>query len=270
MKHAPLTPSPSPPLPLKGRERCSSPLEGRERCSSPLKGRERCSSPFKGEAGRGMGNVFHTKQSGFTLVEMAIVLVIIALLMGGVMKGQSLLGQAKVRNLISDLEGISSAVAAYQDRYRKTPGDDDQAAVRWSGAISGNGNGIVEGCYNAATTCAGGVTTNGNTSESAHFWNHLRAADFTAGQSGSGVLALPKNAVGGYLGVQTGAAVGLEMLVVCSANLTGRLAGAVDTQLDDGQPDTGRVRATQIPAQNSLPATTAPATSTRYVDDDTT
>lgn len=211
-----------------------------------------------------------SKQSGFTLVEIAIVLAIIALLMGGVMKGQSLLGQAKVRNLINDLEGVASAVAAYQDRYRKTPGDDDQAAVRWSGAVSGNGNGIVEGCYNAATTCTAGVSSGGITSESTHFWNHLRAADFTTGQSGSGVLALPKNATGGYLGVQTGAAVGLETLVVCSANLTGRLAGAVDTQLDDGQPDTGRVRATQIVTSNTLPATTAPATPTRYVDDDST
>ncbi|MDP2816344.1 MAG: hypothetical protein Q8O19_06670, partial [Rectinemataceae bacterium] len=83
MKHAPLTPIPSPTLPLKGRERCSSPLKGgercsspltgrercsspfkgRERCSSPFKGGERCSSPFKGEAGRGMGNVFHVNPS---------------------------------------------------------------------------------------------------------------------------------------------------------------------------------------------------------------
>ncbi|MDP2752505.1 MAG: hypothetical protein Q8O31_07890 [Rhodocyclaceae bacterium] len=62
MKLAPLTPIPSPTLPLKGRERFSSPLKGRERFSSPLKGRERFSSPFKGEAGRGMGNVFHAKQ----------------------------------------------------------------------------------------------------------------------------------------------------------------------------------------------------------------
>ncbi|MDP2752141.1 MAG: hypothetical protein Q8O31_06005 [Rhodocyclaceae bacterium] len=52
MKHAPLTPIPSPTLPFKGRERCS----------SPFKGRERCSSPFKGEAGRGRGTVFHAKE----------------------------------------------------------------------------------------------------------------------------------------------------------------------------------------------------------------
>ncbi|MDP2751515.1 MAG: hypothetical protein Q8O31_02760 [Rhodocyclaceae bacterium] len=59
MKHAPLTPIPTPTLPLKGRERCS----------SPLKGRERCSSPFKGEAGRGMGNVFHVNKEYFSCIK---------------------------------------------------------------------------------------------------------------------------------------------------------------------------------------------------------
>ncbi|MDP2752174.1 MAG: apolipoprotein N-acyltransferase [Rhodocyclaceae bacterium] len=57
MKHAPLTPIPTPTLPLKGRELIS----------SPFKGRERCSSPFKGEAGRGMGNVFHAKFFAFCI-----------------------------------------------------------------------------------------------------------------------------------------------------------------------------------------------------------
>ncbi|MDP2752445.1 MAG: hypothetical protein Q8O31_07580 [Rhodocyclaceae bacterium] len=61
MKHAPLTPIPSPTLPLKGRERCSSPFKGeagRERCSSPLKGEGTNSLPFKGRVGEGMGLCF--------------------------------------------------------------------------------------------------------------------------------------------------------------------------------------------------------------------
>ncbi|MDP2751119.1 MAG: hypothetical protein Q8O31_00715 [Rhodocyclaceae bacterium] len=67
MKFAPLTPIPSPTLPLKGRETtgapCSSPFKGRETtgapCSSPFKGRETNSLPFKGRVGEGMGKVFH-------------------------------------------------------------------------------------------------------------------------------------------------------------------------------------------------------------------
>ena len=65
-----------------------------------------------------------SRQSGFTLVEIAIVLVIIGLLLGGVLKGQELINSAKIKNLINDLNGLSTAVYAYQDRYRALPGDD--------------------------------------------------------------------------------------------------------------------------------------------------
>ncbi|HVS27365.1 MAG TPA: prepilin-type N-terminal cleavage/methylation domain-containing protein, partial [Burkholderiales bacterium] len=48
------------------------------------------------------------KQSGFTLIEIAIVLVIIGLLLGGVLKGQELITSARVRNLISQQDGIKA------------------------------------------------------------------------------------------------------------------------------------------------------------------
>lgn len=213
------------------------------------------------------------RQSGFTLVEIAIVLVIVGLLIGGVLKGQELINQAKIRNLVNDVNGVAAAVHGYQDRYRKLPGDDDQAQSRWAAdtnILSGNGNGVVEGCYNASATCTAGVTTGGVTTESASFWNHLRAAGFIGGQTGSGTQALPQNAVGGYLGVQTGAAMGMGTLVICSANIPGKLASALDVQMDDGNPDTGRVRATAIAAPNALPAATASTAATRYADDDGT
>ena len=82
-----------------------------------------------------------TMQKGFTLVEIAIVLVIIGLLLGGILKGQEMITQAKIKNAVSDFSGISAAYYGYQDRYRALPGDDPNAATRWSGAISGGGNG---------------------------------------------------------------------------------------------------------------------------------
>ncbi|MCX8018182.1 MAG: prepilin-type N-terminal cleavage/methylation domain-containing protein, partial [Rhodocyclaceae bacterium] len=75
------------------------------------------------------------KQSGFTLVEIAIVLVIIGLLLGGVLKGQELINQAKIKNIANDLNGMSAAVYAYQDRYKRFPGDDNGASARWTGAV---------------------------------------------------------------------------------------------------------------------------------------
>src|SRR4051794_8749881 len=90
------------------------------------------------------------KQHGFTLVEIAIVLVIIGLLLGGILKGQEMVTQARIKNSIADFSGISAAYYGYLDRYRAIPGDDGGAS-RWSGATPGNGNGIIAGKYNSTT-----------------------------------------------------------------------------------------------------------------------
>jgi prepilin-type N-terminal cleavage/methylation domain-containing protein len=66
-----------------------------------------------------MGN----HRNGFTLIEVAIVLVIIGLLLGGILKGQELITGARVRNLISQQDGIKAAFFGFQDRYRALPGD---------------------------------------------------------------------------------------------------------------------------------------------------
>jgi len=82
-------------------------------------------------------------QKGFTLVEIAIVLVIIGLLLGGILKGQEMITQAKIKNVIADYSGISAAYHGYQDRYRAIPGDD----IRWfvSGRRVGRGQALSVG-----------------------------------------------------------------------------------------------------------------------------
>jgi prepilin-type N-terminal cleavage/methylation domain-containing protein len=209
------------------------------------------------------------KQSGFTLVEIAIVLVIIGLLLGGVLKGQELINQAKIKNLGNDINGLSAAIYGYQDRFKKLPGDDNAAVARWSTATTdGNGNGVLEGCYNGDTTCSGAVTVTPNTAESLRFWQHLRLSGFVGGNAAASLTtaALPQNAVGGYLGVQSGA-FGNASLNVCSANLPGKLASALDASLDDGIPNSGQVRAAAITVLNSAVPDTA---ATNYVADDST
>ena len=183
------------------------------------------------------------RQQGFTLVEIAIVLVIIGLLLGGILKGQEMITQAKIKNVIADFSGVSAAYHGYQDRYRAIPGDDPNAATRWTvgPAVSGDGNGIVAGTYNSTSA----------TDESRLWWDHLRRAGFV---SGSGTNQ-PFNAVTGQIGVQTGdgAAPGPTLLnvsggngfvglIMCSANLPDKIAIAVDTQMDDGVSNQGSVR----------------------------
>jgi prepilin-type N-terminal cleavage/methylation domain-containing protein len=197
------------------------------------------------------------QQRGFTLVEIAIVLVIIGLLLGGILKGQEMITQAKIKNVVADFSGISAAYYGYQDRYRAIPGDDGTADTRWSGATKGDANGIVTGTYNAG--CASAVV------ESCQWWDHLRRAGFVAGSG----KTQPFNAVAGIIGVQTGngdavpTAVlgGFGGLIICSAGLPDKIAIAIDTQMDDGAIAAGTVRG-QLHSAGPNPTIAATASGT--------
>jgi prepilin-type N-terminal cleavage/methylation domain-containing protein len=199
------------------------------------------------------------QQSGFTLVEIAIVLVIIGLLLGGVLKGQELITQAKIKNVANDFNGMSAAIYGYQDRYKQFPGDDSGAKARWTNpqAVEGNGNAQV-GIAALATVldCSSDVT------ENCQFWQHLRLSGFIGGDAATKLS--PQNAVGGVLQVMNGA-LGLSGLVVCSTNLPGKVANAIDAQFDDGKPNTGQVRGTSAPT-----ALATNTSATAYVDDGST
>jgi prepilin-type N-terminal cleavage/methylation domain-containing protein len=196
-----------------------------------------------------------TKQAGFTLVEIAIVLVIIGLLLGGILKGQEMIIQAKVKNSLTDFSGVSAAFYGYQDRYRAIPGD-DIGATRWgiAATAAGNGNRLLEGLYTDTTA----------TIETAMWWDHLRRSGFVTGGSGT---ANPINSFNGTLGVQQGdgtgqnfslpaAAGGFTNIFLCSTNLPDKVAIALDVQMDDGNPAAGAVRAPP-PGVSSLAAAAA-------------
>jgi prepilin-type N-terminal cleavage/methylation domain-containing protein len=203
-------------------------------------------------------------QSGFTLVEIAIVLVIIGLLLGGILKGQEMITQAKIKNLINDFNGITVAITSYQDRYRALPGDDQNATTRWTtqNPGKGDGNGVIAGKYNANDTSGtGGAPADGK--ESNLFWQHLRIAGFVSGlTTGTGSGTPPFNAAGGIVGVESGVAgtngLGFTSTIVCFSNLPEKIASAIDGQMDDSVPNSGSVRA-QL--QSGPNPDTGPATS---------
>ncbi len=187
-------------------------------------------------------------QSGFTLIEIAIVLVIIGLLLGGVLKGQELINSAKVKNLAGDFKNIPVYIYGFQDKYKALPGDDASATTHLSGGTActppgankcAPGNGIIDGDWDSQDI----------TEESYVFWQHIRLAGFGPGSidtNDPGTDYVSKNAVGGRIGITNSLnnipITGVKgTYVVCSDSIPGKFAKQLDTTLDNGQTSTGSV-----------------------------
>lgn len=218
-------------------------------------------------------------QSGFTLIEIAIVLVIIGLLLGGVLKGQELINSAKVKNLATDFKNIPVFIYGYQDKFKALPGDQTQAKLDEQFPPAGTAtasttgaslaNGVINGNWNATTTA----------SESFVFWQHVRLAGLAPGPTNTAdANYLPTNASGGTIGVQSGTNVPANSpinasagptnpirgsYVICSNGILGKFVKQLDTQMDDGNTATGSMMA----ALGSTYAIGAVAVATGTIDD---
>lgn len=174
------------------------------------------------------------KQKGFTLVEIAIVMVIIGLLLGGVLKGREIITNAKIKNLENDFQGITAAIYSYQDRYRALPGD-DKGATRFAAALAvGDGNGKIQGEFDSGT--AG--------DESRKFWLHLRNAGLIAGALDDTLQ--PKHAFQGLTGASTGSTdtttITIKGLLVGFTDIPGDIALIIESRTDDGEAKKGNVQ----------------------------
>jgi len=144
---------------------------------------------------------------GFTLIELSIVLVVIGLILGGVLVGQSLISAAGVRAQIRQIEKYQTAVNTFRGKYGYLPGDIPNPyayqfgfATRGSLPGQGDGNGLLEGNYNNSSTGNyGGLTFEG---EEAMFWVDLSAANLI---DGSFIAATPTALANSLI---SGAAVG--------------------------------------------------------------
>ena len=133
----------------------------------------------------------HTK-SGFSLVELSIVLVILGLLTGGILAGQSLIRAAELRSIIRDADKYQVAITSFRDKYFALPGDMTNATAFWGtdpdgcpahtnrvakiATCNGNGNGAV------GPTGVSGITPAANEeAERPRAWQQLANAGLVEG-----------------------------------------------------------------------------------------
>jgi prepilin-type N-terminal cleavage/methylation domain-containing protein len=178
--------------------------------------------------------------SGFTLVELSIVLVVVGLIIGSVLVGSSILQNSRVTATVNALQSVQSAVSTYNQNYNALPGDDKKASTNFPAngpTNSGGGNGQI-GTNNSFATAV--PASNDGEGESALAWQCLRAAGLV---KGAGTDPNPMgNAFGGVVGLQSTAFTSLSGNVVCASAIPSSAAQIIDQRLDDGNAKTGNVR----------------------------
>ncbi len=216
------------------------------------------------------------KRHGFSLVELSIVLVILGLLTGGILSGQSLIHAAELRSITTDLMRYSAAANAFRDKYFALPGDFNNAQAFWNaqgtncsgtvttltttGTCNGDGSGTIDNTAAASTT-----------GERFQFWRHLALAGLIEGNysgiagsqgstagapgtnipaskiSGGGWFPFTLNNYAGSAGTSYAGDYGnylsfsLWSAGVGNAILKPEDMWNIDTKLDDGKPGTGKV-----------------------------
>ncbi len=109
------------------------------------------------------------EQQGFSLVELSIVLVILGLLVGGILSGQSLIRASELRSVTTEYQTFVTSLGTFRDRYFALPGDLSNAASFWSTSHNGDGDGAIEG------------STTANSNETGLAWEHMSKATIIEG-----------------------------------------------------------------------------------------
>lgn len=219
-----------------------------------------------------------TSQAGFTLVELAIVLMIIGLLIGGILRGQELMENARVTSTIQQTKAYDGATTTFRDSYNAIPGDIGNPGARLPNCgagtncvtYAGNSNGIV-GVSQANTTGTYGAMAAGESGEGRGFWIHLATARLISGinpettNNTSGIWGdnFPAAKIAGGFHIaqfnvpaagSTPAISGLYLILRNAANTFANVvegegvsaisptrAAQIDRKMDDGQPNIGDV-----------------------------
>jgi prepilin-type N-terminal cleavage/methylation domain-containing protein len=209
-------------------------------------------------------------QAGFTLVELAIVMIIIGLLIAGVLKGQALIGNAKVTAQVAQVKSIDAATSTFKDMYAALPGDILNPTARLPNCLAAP-CATPEGADGNVGPVGGGTITFGAapSAEQIDYFVHLSAADLITGINPAlgpvwggewpaaklngglipGTMAggvVPNNGLGiAATSVMGGLYLSLtnapNVAVPATGAITANEAARIDTKIDDGVPTSGSV-----------------------------
>ncbi|MBX9805262.1 MAG: prepilin-type N-terminal cleavage/methylation domain-containing protein [Alphaproteobacteria bacterium] len=160
---------------------------------------------------------------GFSLIEIALVLIVIGILAGAIFKGQDVLEAAKIRAVLNDIDRIRTASSLYHDTFGQWPGNDSNAKARFGpGVTNGQGNGLI------------------STEEAPQFWVHLAKADHLSEDTA------PASKLGGHFTVEGDLALKKNFLILSgpegSGILTPKQASALKAKAGESDPSTGQIR----------------------------
>ncbi len=210
------------------------------------------------------------QRSGFSLVELSIVLVILGLLTGGILAGQSLIRAAELRSVSTEANRWVAATQTFRDKYFAPPGDFAKATQFWTAVAGNSTDNWTTTCYSTYTqgtaTCNGdGSGTTNTGAERYRYWQHLAAAGMIEGSytgDSPGALVRGSNIPGSklsnavwvlnYMPNDAGTAGYMfagdygHMLQLRDPGsavsvLKPEEAWNIDTKMDDGKPSTGKI-----------------------------
>ena len=236
------------------------------------------------------------KKQGFTLIELSIVLVIIGLIVGGVLVGQDLIKAAETRATVAQVEKYNTAINTFRSKFNGLPGDLQATESSSFGLFGftgssagtagmGDGNGLLQSASSGNLTYGIGETL--------AFWRHLSDANLVDGAFGSSGSSLIVASTGATTGAVSNIAQSLPpaklgrgnsfaiyanagknyyeingitaittagAYTAASPQLTPQETYSIEVKVDDGQPNTGNVKAKGPAATGALnkdPTTTA-------------
>lgn len=220
-------------------------------------------------------------EKGFTLVELAIVMTIIGLLIGGILKGQELMQNARVTSTIAQVRSYEAAVTTFRDTYSAIPGDMANADSRLPGC-TGSCNAAAANIGDSLIGTVGNVTAHQAVanSETVLFWSHMLLTNLISGVTGDVAIngafnngsaawgeSHPAARIGGGFHVKTGdgstalafaasgtqpAGINLVLQNAVAADIDGTAgvqvlsplrAAQIDRKMDDGKSATGYLQA---------------------------